>query len=74
MIRNRPLLEQINRVSRVYSNQDGMEQTKRADYLPSAGALVEAKEDCGRYFGVTDKWWRADIGLHLIKVRVALSE
>jgi len=42
MIRNRPLLEQNNRVSRVHSNRDRMEETKRADNLASAKAILEA--------------------------------
>lgn len=64
MIRQSPLLEQNNRVSRLYSNRDRMEETKRADYLASAEkileALVPAKEGWRRYIGVPDMGWGAD--------------
>ncbi|MGB5777583.1 MAG: cryptochrome/photolyase family protein, partial [Allopontixanthobacter sediminis] len=52
MIRNRPLLERNNRVSRVYSNWDRMDETKRAEYLESAekilAGLVPASEGWAR--------------------------
>jgi deoxyribodipyrimidine photolyase-related protein len=52
MDRNRPLLSKNNRVSRVYSTWDRMDEGKRADYLDSAeevlSALVPAKPGWAR--------------------------
>ncbi|WP_202391076.1 cryptochrome/photolyase family protein [Allopontixanthobacter sediminis] len=52
LIRNRPLLERNNRVSRVYSNWDRMDETKREEYLASAekilAGLVPASEGWAR--------------------------
>jgi deoxyribodipyrimidine photolyase-related protein len=42
MDRNRPLLSKNNRVSRVYSTWDRMDEAKRSEYLDSAEKILDA--------------------------------